>query len=262
MISGLSLPSRIAVLVVSILVAASALTAMLNTSKFRRILENREFSIYSFVVSDIRGLVENGMNVGLPLTHLRNNQPMIERRKAADPNILEITIFAPDGRILFDTDRFRVDSAVAASLMAPGPEATEWKLRTDDGFVVGTVLVNSLGQVAGSIVLRFDSSRIERDGTSILVDVISVTLAVTGLAAIIAIAGLFGLLRPTRRAFEDLNAELSQMVHEVETSGGTRDAAQDGTDFLTAARRTLVRLNRAERLVERMGLSAKQGTPQ
>ncbi|MEI8396455.1 MAG: hypothetical protein WCF85_17105 [Rhodospirillaceae bacterium] len=238
MIAGLSLPSRIAISIVAMLVLASMLTILLCTSRFRDSLEQREFTIYAFVAADLRGLIENGLTLGLPLKLLHNNQALIERRKAADPNIIGISIFGEDGRILYDTDHARPGS------LLPPDQQGERNVRRKDGFGVATVLLNPFGQRAGGLLLRFDNTRIEREITAIAVELLRAALLITALTAVGIIAGLALLLRPIRQTLHD-ETDLLNRITEIEAA----------ERFAGLAHRTLTRLSRAERLIERIGFS-------
>jgi len=264
MLSGLSLRVRLCLLLVLIMVAASSLTGFLTLSKFRKVLEERALSTYSFQVMDLRSIVEDGINLGVELAVLRSNQPLLERRKAANSGTLGITIHGVDGRVLYDTDRFRIGGelppawrADGALPLARGGDATgAWWRRTSDGTAVGAPLVNSFGQTVGGIVLRFDPTLVDRGMTEVTLRTVQATILWAGggsllavLLVLLATGPLFARFRSMADALQDL----------AQGPAAPRDDEME--PFRRAAADVAGRLSRADHLIERIGL-AKRGAAQ
>lgn len=267
MLNGLSLRARLSLLLVLIMVAASSLTAFMTLSKFRKVLEERALSTYAFLVVDLQGIVEDGLNLGLALEVLRNNQPLLERRKAGNPGTLGISIHDIDGRILYDTDRFRIGTGVTGDWQAAGAlplasaprQSGVWWRRTAEGTAVGAPLTNSFGQGVGGIVLRFDSAFVDRSMTEVVLKTVQATLIWAGAGSLAII--LIVMLTTGRLLvlFQSMGRDLSDLERADALPSGP-GARQDGmARFRHAAAETSRRLARAERLVERIGLSKRDG---
>lgn len=254
MLGNASLTQRMTITVVLILIVAATLTATLNILKFERVVADREAAIYGFEVSDIKRVVEDSMNLGLALNMLRNTQALIDRRNAEDPVIQSISVYDEQRRVLFDTDRQRIGEPLDRRWQALAPDQAAWAGRTPDTAFTGAPLVNSFGKSVGGIVLRYDPNRINQTVTGVLLEVTVATLEVTLLACVIAVAGVWWLIRDARYRLQAMGSGLAALADENQPSARLPAAADDEPGFTRAARETLHRLRRAERLIERIGL--------
>ena len=172
--------ARLAAMMIAVVLAASALTVSLNYLKFRRVLRAQEDVVYAFVADDLAASIEDGLNLGLPLAALQSTDLLLQRRRLAERGTLGITVFDSTGRILFDTDRFRVGLALPEAWRPPGPQAKTWRGDVTGGAMTASAITNTFGQRAGGVVLRYDLAPIETRMNAILLDMIRSALADAG----------------------------------------------------------------------------------
>lgn len=255
---GASLTVRLSAAIVGIVIAAAILTVTLNYLKFRSLLENHSAGIYQFVVSDLRSTVEAGIDLGVPLNVLTNIQTVIDRRNAQDKTILRIAVFNQSGRIIFDTDRSRIGEAIPPAWRPAHAVSEGWRFSRGEEWIAGAPVVNNFQKEVGGIVLRYDPDVVGRKTTSILVAMTSEAVLVNGIGSLLAILGVWLLVRRTRRALADSVRAIADA-----SAPGSRDAnAADGLaapaertdEFAPVAQRVFARLSRGERLLEKTGL--------
>ena len=254
MLGNASLTQRMTITVILILIVASTLTATLNILKFERVVGDREAAIYASEVSDIKRIVEDSMNLGLALNMLRNTQALIERRNAEDPVILGISVYDEQRRVLFDTNRESIGEPLDPRWLSLTPDQPAWTGRTPRAAFTGAPLVNSFGKIVGGIVLRYDPNRVRQTVTSVLLEVTVATLTVTLLACLAAVAGVWWLIRDARQRLQAMGNGLAALADENQPLTRLPAETEDEPGFTRAARETLHRLRRAERLIERIGL--------
>jgi hypothetical protein len=245
MLGGNSLTIRISFSLAAILIVAALLTAGLNYFKFDRALRDVQSGRYAFVVGDLRGTIEQSVNLGLPVAGLRNLQLLIERRKAQDPSIAEIAVFDGSGEVLFDTARGRAGMRVPPNWLAGAKSAQDFRLEDRDAGIVGARLTNSFGEAIGGIVLRYQRDGAEGKTTSALFALARATLIAAGMAVALCLAGSIWIMRGLRHRLDSISAALDEAVADA------NDAAQM-PGFAGAAGRALGEVARAEREIERL----------
>ncbi|OHC82643.1 MAG: hypothetical protein A3G73_01630 [Rhodospirillales bacterium RIFCSPLOWO2_12_FULL_67_15] len=255
---GASLTVRLSATIVGIVIAAAILTVTLNYLKFRSLLENHSAGIYQFVVSDLRSTVEAGIDLGVPLNVLTNIQTVIDRRNAQDKTILRIAVFNQSGRIIFDTDRSRIGEAIPPAWRPAHAVSEGWRFSRGEEWIAGAPIVNNFQKEIGGIVLRYDPDVVGRKTTSILVAMTSEAVLVNGIGSLLAILGVWLLVRRTRRALADSVRAIADAAAPGSRDANAADeraAPAERTDELApVAQRVFARLSRGERLLERTGL--------
>ena len=255
---GASLTVRLSAAIVGIVISAALLTVALNYLKFRSLLENHSAGIYQFVVSDLRSTVEAGIDLGLPLNVLTNIQTVIDRRNAQDKGILRIAVFNESGRIIFDTDRSRIGEAIPPAWRRADAGARGWRFTRGGEWIAGAPVVNNFEKEVGGIVLRYDPNVVGRKTTSILLTMTSQAVVVNGIGSLLAILGVWLLMRRTRRALADSVRAIADASAPGARDGTAADEhaaeTERADDLASVAQRVFARLSRGERLLERTGL--------
>jgi hypothetical protein len=181
--------ARLVAVMVAVVLAASALTVALDYLKFRRILRAQDDVVYLFVANELASTIEDGMNLGLPLAALQTTEELLQRRRAAEPGTIGISVFDSTGIVRFDTEPFRVGSRLAAEWSAPRPDAAEWRVELDDSYLVGARIINNFGQTAGGVAVRYDPKPLEARMNAILLGMMrtaALMMALVFSAAIVA----------------------------------------------------------------------------
>jgi hypothetical protein len=248
MLGGNSLTIRISFSLAAILIVAALLTAGLNYFKFERALRDVQGGRYAFVVGDLRGTIEQSVNLGLPIAGLRNLQLLIERRKAQDPSIAEIAVFDAAGALLFDTARGNAGRRVAPDWIAGAKTGQDFRLQDGEAGIVGAPLTNSFGQAIGGIALRYLRAGADGKTTSVLFALSRATLLASGAAVALCLIGSIAIMRGLRRRIDSISSALDEAVADA-------DDAATIPGFAGAAGRTLGEVARAEREIERLASS-------
>ena len=199
-------------------------------------------------VLSIRGTIENNMNIGLPLSAVRNVGDIIDRTKAIDPDIRDIAVFETGhGTILTSADdRAGAARPAPAAWLAAQARAAGggWHVRLDDSDVVGQPIHNSFGGIEGGVAVVSS-----RDGARALMTAIRHRLQQVMpalLAGFLVLAGLgcAQLGRTIRRTFAAVEAAVAG--HDAAIAGGDRQLVGQARDFGDTARAALAALAEIE----------------
>ena len=197
------------------------------------------------------------MDVGVPLNVLTNIQALIDRRNAQDKAILRIAVFNESGRILFDIDRSRIGEAIPPAWRTAHAASEGWRFSHGGEWIAGAPIVNNFEKEVGGIVLRYDPDVVGRKTTSILLAMTSEAVLVNGTGSLLAILGVWLLVRRTRRALADsvrAIAEASAPRGDVAAVDEPAPRSERASELEPVGQRVFARLSRGERLLERTGL--------
>lgn len=109
-------------------------------------------------VRELRGAIQTGLSLGLPLATMSNVQGIIARELNKDPQIATIAVFDSGGRPVFAVgDR---DAATLPEMHEPCGSA-EWCDHLAHSVVVGTPLIDAVGLPAGNVALWYSQAGYE-----------------------------------------------------------------------------------------------------
>lgn len=254
--------ARLAAVIVSVVLAASALTVSLDYLKFRRVLRTQEDLVYLFIARDLASTIEDSLNIGLPLAALQTTEQLIQRRRAVEQGTSGISVFDSTGSVLFDTDRFRVGGKLAREWLPDDGRRLEWRADLTDAYLVGARLTNSFGQPAGGVVVRYDPIALEARMNAILLDMLRSALAM-GAVAVAAAVVVAALLTQRHRAwFQRATAQVAALGPGAPPYRGPPIAGSEAVMSSIAA--TSRALDEAEEALMRLGTGeaeAAEGFP-
>ncbi len=247
--SAIPFAARLVAVMVAVVLAASVLTVSVNYLKFRRVLRAQEDLVYHFVGNDLASTIEDSMNLGLPLAALQTTDQLIQRRRAAETGTAGITVFDAAGTVLFDTDRFRVGSRLPAfwKPLALPPDGT-WQGEIEGANLVGATIINSFGQPAGGLVVRYDPAPLEARLNVILLEMTEAAIGMVALCAALAVAAAAWLTRGHNAWFNAATAQISAQGGPPATSPAAGSEA-----LMASVRRTGDALDDAEAELIRLG---------
>lgn len=233
------LPLRLAVLIALVLLAAVLITARLNYAKFVQVTETLDHSRYAFLAQDLKATLEASLDLGLPLEQIQNAQEVVERQRARYPEILAITVFDEQGRVLYNSGRTRPD-LLERLRQEPAVAAVVAGDR-----VAATSLVNPFGAPVGGVEIRVSAQSAERRNETMLASLGSAVLSAAALGT--AAVGLIAivLLHGVRRRLQSQ----ARVIASIGLSE-TQDAAAGSGRFHDEASRALAELRDVERLVD------------
>lgn len=252
--SGTSLSGRVTLTVFVIVLASLTLSASLNYLKFERVLQRNEHARYEFIAHDLRGVIEDSMRIGLPLSALRSIQALLDRRRAGDRYLAQITVFDEAGARLYDTDRSAA-APVPQSWRDAAEHAHSGMSRTA-GPVIIEPLVNNYGRMVGGLALRYSDAGLRRtmDAIGVILQQAILEAALPSMVALVLGVGL--VLRDTRRRLHRTRQAVFEALTEAvptdhpAAAARAEDAAPDR--FEDAIRQALTAIRSTERSIETM----------
>jgi hypothetical protein len=150
--------------VILVAVLAIGLSALLNYGKFLRTLSALEGSRFTFIVSDIKGSIEGGLDLGVPLLALATAQDVIEREASKESQIDAIIVFDGNGNVLFRTGRNVSLTRVPQTWIVAMEKSREWFSALGADLVAGTRLTSDIGQTVGGVAVLYPRDLL--DGTA------------------------------------------------------------------------------------------------
>jgi len=244
---------RLSLVIAVVLLLAVIVTSMLNVLKFQQVMEEFEESRYNFVANDIANVLEQSLNLGLPLDQIDSAQQIIERQLQLDSGITSIAVFDTVGDVLYQTSR--LPPGRADSVMTGNQRVGDL---SGDSFS-STRIVNSFGQVVGGTIVRHSAVvRAQRNETILRV----MSIAALGAAFVGIVVVWFGssqLLRPLRHRLTQATTSLRKAgLEEATPSGATTN--DDDLPFEALASGVLRDLRQAEREVDAISQDADAET--
>jgi uncharacterized protein GlcG (DUF336 family) len=155
---------RLTAAISSILLLVVCVMVFLNYTKFQKVFTVFYQSRIDYVIKDMKQAVEFSLNMGLPLSDLKNIQDLIDRVGTEDKQIIAIQVVDPSGNVLFTTQKDAAgDQTVPEAWLTKTRSTSEiWTIHDADAMVIGGPLLNAIDQVSGSLVLTY--SRFYYDG--------------------------------------------------------------------------------------------------
>jgi hypothetical protein len=253
--------TAIAAALLVVLLVALVTTTVLGYFIYERTLSGLLTSRFAFIAQEIKGKVEAGIDLGLPLGQLENVDDLLRLEMGNDASLVAISIVNTGGSVLFDTRGER--------LHAPAPAPSAWALDLarkplipekvyQHGAEIALPLFTSFGKMVGVLVVSYSGAFYDDKRISVAHDLISVTALVMAIAGFIAVAGVRLITRPMDKAVARLGAGLDALRHRLGLSrpdepAPVAEAAHD-SDIERALIGAIVTLERAER---RLGLQPR-----
>ena len=190
----INLSNKMTLAVVVVALFSLSLTVSLNYYKFENTYSNMTKSRLIVLGLDLKHTIESGVNLGVPLSELKNTQRAIEQAKLQDPQISAIDVFDEEGKFKFRT--VGTDSEVSIPNIwlqkhrdsALRDQINIWNLEDDEAFIFGVPLLTDFGQDIGGLAISYARAYNDTVLSQVTLDLIKyVLIAVLGFALIAAI---------------------------------------------------------------------------
>ena len=224
-----------------------ACVASYNTlqSSYRTLLGDR----LAVVAGNLSTVAEDNDSIGQPLATQLALQRLLEQAKAQNSDIATISAFLEDGRVVFDTDPASIGERIPASWLPGGRLGLDaWSQSADNGFVVGSPVVNSFRRPLGGMVIRVSNALVGFHKVSAFRTVALVGLIFLGIATAacyLAAVQLVRQLLPPVRAVRDIDVAAGLMLGP--SSPVAADPSAPDSPVVTRVRQLAEPLNAAER---------------
>ena len=210
------LARKVAATLLLILAFTVAVTSFFTYSRLESVLSSLVESRYGVQLYSVKQDVEARLGLGFPLRQLRPVQDALDREKLNDPAIVDLAVFDRHGEILFDTDRGAIGTVVPGEwLTSAASGGALFSHPDDDARAVGLPLANSLGEVAGGVVLRYPAAYLDTQLAPVIGSLAREGVLLLGAAALAALLGSYALFRPVGRSLAAMEAVLDAPPEET-----------------------------------------------
>lgn len=220
------LPGRVALILVMILAATVGLTTILAANKFKQGLGETLDARYQLIVADLVATIGASLDLGVDLAETRNIKPLLDRAAEADPALLYIDIFDPEGHVLVSSDSSNLGLPVPQAWLRATRAAREgaWHRVETGAIVLGQPIVASFGAVVGTVALGYSRAVSERRVDAVTNTFLRIGAGSVLVFALILVPVVVILLRPERRALAEAETRLAAAARgTAEPAGATGD---------------------------------------
>ncbi|MDQ6435504.1 hypothetical protein RB623_15710 [Mesorhizobium sp. LHD-90] len=223
--------TRIILAVLGVTCAGLALCAALVFGSTDRVALRTAEANIDFLLTQLRDTIEANANLGLQLADVRVVQDLIERAKAADPQVVAVEVFSPEGISLFNTDRGSIGEAISGlwrTAVRYRVENERWRVEEFGNIVVGQAIRNDFGEPIGNLAITVSGAARADMARGVLTGLAwqAAWVAPAALLAVLAVLlVLFGLSsRPLTRLTERLAGEAAPLPDGAATAAYLADA--------------------------------------
>ena len=115
------------------------------------------------LVQTVQGSAESRLAIGLAADELGGLQSLIEREKAAVPEILSVDLYDVSGTLLYSTDRSSIGLKVPSAWLERLAVAQAWRLDGPSERTVGLRADNNIGEAALGVVVTLAAPQGPKD---------------------------------------------------------------------------------------------------
>lgn len=215
-------------LIAVVLTSLSLLSILQHDAILAKLIQQRLSVVAQTTAASFRPMV----NLGLPLSAVRNAVDILKRSRELDPEIRDIHVFNPTGIVVRSTavdgpDRVSKEILLALSLS----EGEGWSVETESELNSGFTVTNSAGDTVGAVVVVYPKDRFNQKAQEIArrIELVAMLLFVAlSLATLVVVRiRLGGAIQGLTR----IKALLRSVSREADPPVGSTDA--NNTDSLS-----------------------------
>lgn len=228
----MSLPGRVAAILVVILAATVGLTTVLAANKFKQGLGEILDARYRLVVSDIVATIDTSLDLGVDLADMQSLQPLLDRTIETDPALLYVEVLDAEGIVLLSSDSSNIGLPAPHAWLSATRNAREgaWQRREGDAVVLGQPVVASFGAVVGTVALGYSRTVSEGRVQDVTQIFMNIGVGAVIVFALVLIPIVIIMLRPERRALAEAETRIAAAAR-----GEAGGAGAGGDPLLVAA---------------------------
>ena len=213
--------------IILLVVAVFIGLAVFHFNQIRSGLERERLA----VISDrVAAPFETAASIGLPLSTVRNVEPILERALQTDSAIIAVHLLGVDGQTLATTSES--GPSIAREALRSGmaiPEPT-WSGRSAGNFFFGSVISDAAGRQAGAVVVEYSGAEAKTAGWAMAGQLATAGVLFAALASVFAAALLRLGVRREIRAFEDIGRDIAGYQRRSWRDAFTAREATEGRD--------------------------------
>ena len=194
--------------IVAVVIAALAMTTVLNVLRLEQTSEALLSARLSGIAREIQSTAHRGLDVGLSLSSMANLPSVLREYATSDPNIAAIVVHDCNGTTIASAGK--ENAAVGQGPWQSHLAEDRWTAQTSDTASYGLRILSSLGECAGGVAVTYDR-RDQRDSLHDAVGSLTFNTLLAALAAVPAAVLTSMLLARRRRGLMSVFADLEAL---------------------------------------------------
>jgi predicted MFS family arabinose efflux permease len=160
-------------IIATVLIVLALLSSLQHNALYSDLIRQRLSVVAQTTADSFKSVV----NLGLPISMVRNARPILERGQQTDPRIVAIHAFNPSGIIVHTTDPANPDKVPDEVVLAQSlAETSEWSVESDTELFSGISISNAAGATVGNIVVVYPKAEFNAHSAGVVRHIASVTL--------------------------------------------------------------------------------------
>ena len=214
-------------IIATVLIVLAILSSLQHNALYSDLIRQRLSVVAQTSADSFRPVV----NLGLPISMVRNANEVLVRAQQTDSQITAIHVFSPAGIVVHSTEPgnpARVPNAVMqAQTLADGDL---WSVEIESALFSGVNISNSAGITVGSIVVVYPKQEFDAHSAAVVKNIAITTLV---LLAIFSVAAWM-LLRLRLAGATRALSRLGSLLSAIRQSGGDTESVQPMTEIQAA----------------------------
>jgi len=152
-------------IIATVLIVLALLSSLQHNALYSDLIRQRLSVVAQTTADSFKSVV----NLGLPISMVRNARQVLERGQQTDPRIIAIHAFNPSGINVHTTDPANPNKVPVEVILAQSlAESNEWSVESETGLFSGISINNSAGTRVGETPLVIDIEGIAQNGNIVL----------------------------------------------------------------------------------------------
>ena len=160
-------------IIATVLIVLALLSSLQHNALYADLIRQRLSVVAQTTADSFKSVV----NLGLPISMVRNARKILERGQQTDTRITAIYTFNPSGIIVHTTDpnspKNAPDKVILAQSLA---ETSEWSVESESELFSGISINNAAGTTVGNIVVVYPKEEFSARTTAVVKHIASITL--------------------------------------------------------------------------------------
>ena len=160
-------------IIATVLIVLALLSSLQHNAIYSDLIRQRLSVVAQTTADSFKSVV----NLGLPISMVRNARQILERGQQTDPRITTIYTFNPSGIVVHTTDPDGPKKVPKEVMLAQSlAESSEWSVESKNSLYSGISINNSAGTTVGNIVVVYPKEEFDARTTAVAKQIASITL--------------------------------------------------------------------------------------
>ena len=160
-------------IIATVLIVLALLSSLQHNALYSDLIRQRLSVVAQTTADSFKSVV----NLGLPISMVRNARQVLERGQRTDPRITAIYTFNPSGIVVHTTDPKSPKKVPKEVILAQSlAEGSKWSVESDTELYSGISINNTAGTTVGNIVVVYPKEEFDALTTAVARHIASITL--------------------------------------------------------------------------------------